>query len=89
MCSLKEILHDRMILLQECFHLLNQVLGLFLGPFVLVSQAVYFLIEVLLNRFKLNMEALLVHLDIGLKVSLIRLIVVYVIVKDLVDLSDL
>ena len=89
MRGLKEILHDRMILLQECFHLLNQVLGLFLGPFVLVSQAVYFLIEVLLNRFKLNMEALLVHLDIGLKVSLIRLIVVYVIVKDLVDLSDL
>ena len=89
MRGLKEILHDRMILLQECFHLLNQVLGLFLGPFVLVSQAVYFLIEVLLNRFKLNMEAFLVHLDIGLKVSLIRLIVVYVIVKDLVDLSDL
>ena len=89
MRSLKEILHDRMILLQECFHLLNQVLGLFLGPFVLVSQAVYFFIKVLLNRFKLNMEALLVHLDIGLKVSLIRLIVVYVIVKDLVDLSDL
>ena len=89
MRGLKEILHDRMILLQECFHLLNQVLGLFLGPFVLVSQAVYFLIEVLLNRFKLYMEALLVHLDIGLKVSLIRLIVVYVIVKDLVDLSDL
>ena len=89
MRGLKEILHDRMILLQECFHLLNQVLGLFLGPFVLVSQAVYFFIKVLLNRFKLNMEALLVHLDIGLKVSLIRLIVVYVIVKDLVDLSDL
>ena len=89
MRGLKEILHDRVILLQECLHLLDQVLGLFLGPFVLISQAVYFLIKVLLNRFKLNMEALLVHLDIGLKVSLIRLIVVYVIVKDLVDLSDL
>ena len=60
MCSLKEILHDRMILLQECLHLLNQVLGLFLGPLVLISQAVYFFIKVLLNRFKLNMEAFFV-----------------------------
>ena len=89
MRSLKEILHDRMILLQECFHLLNQVLGLFLGPFVLVSQAVYFLIKVLLNRFKLNMEAFFVHLNFGLKVTLICLLIVYVIVENLVDPDDL
>ena len=60
MRSLEEILDDRMILLQESLHLLNQVLGLFLGPLVLISQSVYFFIKVLLNRFKLNMETFFV-----------------------------
>ena len=69
--------------------MLNQVLGLFLGPLVLISQAVYFFIKVLLNRFKLNMEAFFVHLNIGLKITFIGLLVIYVGLEDLVDIDDL
>lgn len=60
MRSLQEILHNRVILLQKCLHLLNQVLRLFLSPFVLVAKPVHFIIELLLDRFKLDMEAFFV-----------------------------
>lgn len=65
MRGLKEILHDGVVLLQECFHLLNQVLWLLLCPLIFVSQTIYFLVKLMLNRFKLDMKAFFVQFNIG------------------------
>ena len=81
MRSLQEILHNRVILFQKCLHLLNQVFWLFLSPFVFVSESVHLIIKLLLNRFKLDMEAFFVQLNIGLQIALVRLIVIDVIME--------
>ena len=89
MRSLEEVLHDRVVHLEELLHLLDQVLRLLLSSLVLVSQPVHLFIEVRLDRFKLDMEALLIALNVNLQVPLIRLIVVDVVVEDLVDVDNL
>ena len=81
MRRLQEVLHYRMVLLEECLHLLNQVLGFFLGPFVLVSKSINFIVKLLLDGFKLYMKALLITDYVGLEITVICLFVIDVVVE--------
>ena len=70
-----------MVLLEECLHLLNQVLGFFLGPLVLVSKSINFIVKLLLDGFKLYMKALLITDYVGLEITVICLFVIDVVVE--------
>ena len=89
MSSFEEVLHHRMVLFQEPFHLFDELLCIVLSLLVLGAQAENLLVEVGLQRINSHSEALLVQLLLNLEVALISLFIKDVLVDELVDDGDL
>ena len=78
-----------MILLQKPFHLLNELLCIFLRFFVLGSQTEHLLVEVVLYSINSNCEALFVQLLFDFKVAFISLFIKDVLMNHVVDIGHL
>jgi len=74
-----------MVLLQELLHFEDQVVGVFLSLFELISESVIFFVEARLDAIEVNVVALVVLCDRDFEVTLVSLVVIDVVMDSLQD----
>ena len=76
---------DLMVLLQELLHFEDQVVGVFLSLFELISESVNFFVKARLDAVEVNVVTLIVLGDRDLEVTLVSLVVIDVVMDSLQD----
>ena len=74
-----------MVLLQELLHFEDQVVGVFLSLFELISESVNFFVKARLDAVEVNVVTLIVLGDRDLEVTLVSLVVIDVVMDSLQD----
>ena len=86
--GLEEVLHDRMVLLQESLHAIDELFGVLLSLLVLSLQSGHLIVEVALEFGHVNMEALLIGCHLDIEEAFICLVVIGAVMNCLVDVED-